>query len=139
MLNELQKVHEFYKFSLEAFIIVVERAIDIVAAEMNPKKEPELGEDGEPIEEEGKEEEVELELSPRTLSLRVSKLIESITYEGYSYARRGTFEMHKLILMTMLTLRVNLRKGLIEENEMNALIKKEVVLENAPDQKESLK
>ena len=47
--------------------------------------------------------------------------------------------MHKLILMTMLTLRVNLRKGLIEENEMNALIKKEVVLENAPDQKESLK
>ena len=57
LLNELQKVHEFYKFSLEAFIIVVERAIDIVAAEMNPKKEPEIGEDGEPIEEEGKEEE----------------------------------------------------------------------------------
>jgi hypothetical protein len=39
----------------------------------------------------------------------------------------------------MLTLRVNLRKGLIEENEMNALVKKEVVLDNAPDQKESLK
>ena len=66
-------------------------------------------------------------------------MIESITFEGFSTARRGTFEIHKLILMTMLTLRVNLRKGLIEENEMNALIKKEVVLENAPDQKESLK
>ena len=66
-------------------------------------------------------------------------MIESITFEGFSYARRGTFEMHKLILLTMLTLRVNLRKELIVENEMNALIKKEVILENGPDQKESLK
>ena len=31
LLNELNKVHEFYKFSLGAFIIVIERAIDIVA------------------------------------------------------------------------------------------------------------
>jgi hypothetical protein len=38
----------------------------------------------------------------------------------------------------MLTLRVNLRKGLIEESEMNALIKKNVALD-CPEQKESLK
>ena len=63
----------------------------------------------------------------------MGKLVESITFEGFSYARRGTFEIHKLILVTMLTLRVNLRKGLIQENEMNALIKKEVVIENAPE------
>ena len=38
LLNELYKIHSFYKFSLDSFIIVVNRAIDIVAAAMNPKK-----------------------------------------------------------------------------------------------------
>jgi len=32
LLNELYKIHTFYKFSLGSFIIVVKRAIDIVAA-----------------------------------------------------------------------------------------------------------
>jgi dynein heavy chain len=39
LLMELTKIHSFYKFSLDSFIIVVKRAIDIVAARMNPKKE----------------------------------------------------------------------------------------------------
>lgn len=70
LLNELNKVHEFYKFSLGAFIIVINRAIDIVAEQMNPKKEKD--EDEEEGEGEAKEEEEEeLELSPRTLALRV--------------------------------------------------------------------
>lgn len=38
MMNELYKIHSFYKFSLDSFVIVVNRAIDIVAAKMNPKK-----------------------------------------------------------------------------------------------------
>lgn len=49
MMNDLTRIHAYYKFSLESFIIVINRAIDIVAAEMNPKKdakeeEPEEGE-----------------------------------------------------------------------------------------------
>lgn len=48
MLNELYKIHSFYKFSLDSFVIVVNRAIDIVAERMNPKKQPvEPAEDGE--------------------------------------------------------------------------------------------
>jgi dynein heavy chain len=48
MLNELYKIHSFYKYSLDSFVIVVNRAIDIVAARMNPKKEvPAEGEEGE--------------------------------------------------------------------------------------------
>lgn len=138
LLNELNKVHEFYKFSLGAFIIVINRAIDIVAEQMNPKKEKD--EDEEEGEGEAKEdEEEELELSPRTLALRVGNLIESITFEAFNYARRGTFEVHKLILVSMLCLRVNLRKGLIVESEVNALVKKNVVLEGAPEMKDSLK
>lgn len=31
LLMELTKIHSFYKFSLDSFIIVVKRAIDIVA------------------------------------------------------------------------------------------------------------
>ena len=34
LLNELYKIHSFYKFSLDSFLIVVNRAIDIVAARM---------------------------------------------------------------------------------------------------------
>jgi hypothetical protein len=33
-MNELYKIHSFYKFSLDSFLIVVNRAIDIVAARM---------------------------------------------------------------------------------------------------------
>lgn len=32
LMNELYKIHSFYKFSLDSFVIVVNRAIDIVAA-----------------------------------------------------------------------------------------------------------
>ena len=59
-------------------------------------------------------------------------ILESITFEGFSYTRRGTFEAHKLVLSTMLTLRINVRKGLIKQEEVTALIKKEVTLDPPP-------
>lgn len=71
-------------------------------------------------------------MTPRTLAKRVEMILESITFEGFSYTRRGTFEAHKLVVATMLTLRINVRKGLIKENEVVALIKKEVALEPPP-------
>jgi hypothetical protein len=47
MMNELYKIHSFYKFSLDSFVIVVNRAIDIVAERMNPKKQAAIeGEEG---------------------------------------------------------------------------------------------
>jgi len=42
LMNELYKIHSFYKFSLDAFVIVVNRAIDIVADSLNPKKQKAL-------------------------------------------------------------------------------------------------
>lgn len=38
LLNELYKIHSFYKFSLDSFIIVVKRAIKIVADAAKKKK-----------------------------------------------------------------------------------------------------
>ena len=53
LLNELYKIHSFYKFSLDSFVIVVRRAINIVAESMKKKKDAgaEDGAEGE----EGKE------------------------------------------------------------------------------------
>ena len=69
MLNELYKIHSFYKFSLDAFVIVVNRAIDIVAERMNPKKpEPVEGEEGQEEEEKQEvEEEEQVEMDPKML------------------------------------------------------------------------
>jgi len=108
LMNELYMIHDFYKYSLDSFILVVKRAIDIVAAEMAPKKpEPaELEEGEEPPEEEEEEAEEEKEMTPRTLKKRVDAITDSITYQGYNYTRRGTFERHKLLIATMLCLRI---------------------------------
>lgn len=77
-------------------------------------------------------------MTPRTLKARVEELINSITYQGFNYVRRGTFERHKLTIATMLCFRINIRKNIINEKEVNALIKKEVILEPGI-QPESLK
>jgi len=77
-------------------------------------------------------------MTPRTLKARVSELIDSITYQSFNYVRRGTFERHKLIIATMLCFRINIRKGLIQDKEVQALIKKEVALD-VGHQPESLK
>lgn len=108
LMNELYMIHAFYRFSLDAFIVVVKRAIDIVAEEMRPKKaEPkELEEGEEPEEPEEEDEPEEAEMTPRTLKKRVERLTESITFEAFDYTRRGTFERHKLLVATLLCFRV---------------------------------
>ena len=142
MLNELYKIHSFYKFSLDSFVIVVNRAIDIVAERMNPKKavreEPVEGEEEKQPTEEDEENKDDEPMTPRTLNKRVDALTESITYEGFNYTRRGLFEKHKLLVATMLCLRILIRKKKVDESEVLALIKKEVALE-VPNQAESLK
>ena len=142
LMNELNKIHSFYKYSLDAFLIVVKRAIDLVAAKWNAEKkaaegdkeEGEEGEEGEdaekaPAEEAGDgepEEEKKNELTPNSLKRRVDDLTESITYEGFNFTRRGTLEDHKTILTTMLTFRIMIRQGKIDQREYDALIKREL-------------
>jgi len=138
--DELVDLENRYGISIEVVpdsdLIVPNFAIDSagpapttrpIAAVSAPMKVE--GEEEAPPEE---EEEEEVEVTPRTLAKRVDMIKESITFEGFSYTRRGTFEAHKLVLATMLTLRINVRKGLINPNEVNALVKKEVALEPPP-------
>lgn len=112
---------------------------------MNPKKDKEAAAEGEegaaegekPAEEE-EEEDDQAEMTPRTLGKRVDALTQSITYQGFNYTRRGSLEKHKLIIATMLTFKIMTRHNLIAQEEVDALIKKEVALE-PPHQEESLK
>jgi dynein heavy chain len=157
LMNELNKIHSYYKFSLDSFLIVVTRAIDLVAkrdrdAKLAAKKAEEGGDDedeGEEGEGEGEakaadkpaeeaEEEKLGEMTPRTLQKRVNDLIESITYQGFNYTRRGTLEDDKLIISTMLTFRILIRKGIVVESEYAAMIKRDLH-PDPPHQSESLK
>jgi dynein heavy chain len=90
LMNELYKIHSFYKYSLDAFLIVVKRAIDLVQEKWEADKKAAEGEKAEGEEEEeeaapaeaeeGEEGEKKNELTPRALARRVDDLTESITY-----------------------------------------------------------
>jgi dynein heavy chain len=165
MMNDLYKIHSFYKFSLDSFVIVVKRAIDIVAAADKAKAKAAAGGDaggeggegaaeGEEGAAEGEEAAAEepkaddaaegeetgeiVEMTPKTLAKRVEDLTESITYQAFNYTRRGTFEQHKLTLSTMLTFKILARNGRLNQAEIDHLVKKEIALE-PPHQQESLK
>lgn len=133
LMNELYKIHSFYKFSLDSFVIVVERAIDIVAEQMNPKKE--VRPEGEEAEEGEASEQEEKEMTPEELKKRVEALTESITFQGFNYTRRGTMEQDKMIIATMLCFKILTRNGTIADNEWIALVKKDIPMEtrNIPE------
>jgi len=164
LMTDLSKIHQFYKYSLESFINVMNRSIDSIsekveevaksikqgeegedAKEEEEKKEEEkkeeekkeeekkeeeeenkmkieLGDEGAEskkeggAEEEGEEEPTDLiaePMSPRSLNKRVDSLIDSITSTSFNFTRKGLLEKHKLIVSTMLTLRILLRKGIL--------------------------
>lgn len=48
-------------------------------------------------------------MSPRSLNKRINDLMESITLTAYSFLKKGLFEKHKLIVTTMLTLRIMIK------------------------------
>jgi len=50
-------------------------------------------------------------MSPRSLKKRVDALTESLTYTAFQNTRKGLFEKHKIIVATLLTLRVLMRAG----------------------------
>lgn len=52
-------------------------------------------------------------MSPRSFKRRVEELINIITITGFQYTRRGLLERHKLIISTMLTFRILIRKGVV--------------------------
>jgi dynein heavy chain len=102
---------------------------------MNQKKVVVEGEEEEKEEDEDHEEDL---IDPKMLQKRVETLIKSMTYEAFNYAKRGLFERHKLLIATILCMGILVRKKKIYEIEVNAFIKKEIVLK-PPHYAESLR
>lgn len=61
-------------------------------------------------------------MSPRSLKKRVDDLIDSLTYTAFQNTRRGLFERHKLIVATILTLRILLRAGELTNDQVTHLV-----------------
>jgi dynein heavy chain len=133
LMNELYKIHLFYVYSLESFVTVIHRAIDSVTERKAGKSKldidggdeakPEGGDDEEKpsSQQEAKgeeEEEMAPQLSPRSLRKRVDVLTEIITNFGFNYVRRGLFEKHKLIVSSMLCLRIQERLGRLKREQV---------------------
>merc|ERR1719183_1623907 len=148
LMMDLRKIHSFYKYSLDAFLVVVTRAVESVtlrkpkepkveeaapeAAEGGGEEEDEEGEDGEEGEEgeegeaaeeaEPEEEEEEIiELTGKDLKNRVDLLSKIITIFVWLYIARGLFSTHKLIVASMLAFRILVRSGALDAHEVNTL------------------
>eukprot|EP00929_Paragymnodinium_shiwhaense_P082767 TRINITY_DN4377_c2_g1_i1.p1 TRINITY_DN4377_c2_g1~~TRINITY_DN4377_c2_g1_i1.p1 ORF type:complete len:2551 (-),score=809.20 TRINITY_DN4377_c2_g1_i1:84-7481(-) len=140
ILMDLCKMHTFYKYSLDAFVNVVTRAINSISLrkpkppkeEKPPEGEPaekEEGEEGEeeqteeaaPEEEEEEEEEI-IELTGKELKARVTLLENTVTYFVFTYTRRGLLDSDKLTVTSMMCMKILVRAGKIDPAEHRMLI-----------------
>jgi len=101
LMNDLVKVHTYYIYSLEAFTTVFYRGIDMV-----PIVPSETGE----------------ELNDAELAARCTVLIDAITRTVFNYIRRGVFEMDKLTVSTLLTLRIAVNDGKLSDEDVSYLV-----------------
>eukprot|EP00931_Biecheleriopsis_adriatica_P101533 TRINITY_DN7664_c0_g1_i1.p1 TRINITY_DN7664_c0_g1~~TRINITY_DN7664_c0_g1_i1.p1 ORF type:complete len:4295 (+),score=1011.97 TRINITY_DN7664_c0_g1_i1:399-12887(+) len=154
LMMDLSKMHTFYKYSLDAFVMVVTRAVTSVTLrklkepkqkveefvdeedqEDGEQKDDEAGADQEQddgVEAEGlaqEEDEVEeeeeeiVELKGNELTKRVELLEGIVTFFAFSYLRRGLLDADKLIVASMLALKILVRSGTILNEELNLLIR----------------
>ena len=110
LMNDLCKMHTYYIYSLEAFTTVFYRGIDKVPI---PKKDVEEGADPAAA---------VPELNDEELASRCIVLIDSITTTVFNYIRRGVFEMDKLTVTTLLTLRLQVNDGKLQQEEVDYLV-----------------
>jgi dynein heavy chain len=62
-------------------------------------------------------------MTPEQLEARIVSLLDTCTYTVYNYTRRGLFDRDKLIVLTLLTFQILLRRGSIDAVEYEALCK----------------
>ncbi|NWH66560.1 DYH8 protein, partial [Geococcyx californianus] len=54
---------------------------------------------------------------------RISNIIEYLTFETYSYCVRGLYETHKFLFTLLLTLKIDLQRGHVENREFHVFIR----------------
>lgn len=139
LLMDLRKIHSFYKYSLDAFVVVVTRSVNSVLlrkekevkAVKTKSADPDEDEDG--LDEEEEEEEVApveededegiIELTGKELVDRVHLLSGIVTEFGFNYTRRGLLDADKLTVATMLAMRILVLTKQITHDEVDLLIR----------------
>merc|ERR1719359_1879613 len=113
LMMDLRKIHSFYKYSLDAFLVVITRSVESVTLRVpKPPKEEKVEEEAPPEEEE--EEEEIIELTGKDLKNRVDKLSAIVTLWVWKYVCRGLFDAHKLIVASMMAFRILVRSGALD-------------------------
>ena len=144
MLNSLNKVHAFYAFSLNAFVTVFARGIDLapggkkrkiklsfrtvakrvmgkfdwnmdLLAQLTPSRSFKKSADNVKSEQAA-------EPTPEEMDKRLNALLETTTFTVYNYTRRGLFDKDKLIVSTLLTFSILLKDGKLRPDEYSGLI-----------------
>jgi dynein heavy chain len=118
LMNDLAKMHTYYMYSLEAFTVVFYRGIDLVPNVVATAPPAEEG--AAPVSDEPRE------ATDEELAARCLVLIDSITQTVFNYVRRGLFEMDKLTVATILTLRIAVNDGKLQADEVEYLIEGKV-------------
>ncbi|CAJ1438602.1 unnamed protein product, partial [Effrenium voratum] len=149
LMMELSKMHTFYKYSLDAFVMVVTRAVNSVTLRKVKEKTIDLqasanfqvtitGDDDDmprdSADAEGQDplndttatmvqEEEIVELIGAALTERVKLLEGIVTFAVYAYLRRGLLDADKLTVASMLALKILVRSGQVQPEELNLLIR----------------
>ena len=119
-MNDLVKIHTYYIYSLEAFTTVFYRGIDLVTVTAEEAAEAAAAAAAAALEVEGASAEnipevvpaeEDGELTDNQLAARCVVLLNSITSTVFNYVRRGVFEMDKMTVATLLTLRIAVNDG----------------------------
>jgi len=143
LLNSLNKVHAFYAFSLNAFVTVFARGIDLApggkkrAAKLSFRTvakrvmgkfdwNMDLLSTLIPSRKAGQVAAAKSEASPEPtaeeMEKRLNALLETTTYTIFNYTRRGLFDKDKLIVSTLLTFSILLKDNKLVMDEYNGLL-----------------
>jgi dynein heavy chain len=132
LLSDLFKVHTFHFYSLSSFEAVLTRAIagrkgpgdlwneDAAEAKVFPGMKNAAIKAA--IEAAKDPDEPEPKADPKKLQERLQYLVENVTFEVFNFTRRGLFDAHKLIVATMLVLRVMQRRNEAAADEVDYLV-----------------
>ena len=134
LLSDLFKVHTFHFYSLASFNIVFQRAIagrklpgddweddngdNMIMPKLKLKrlkeKEAAAAAAGDNVK--------DAKQLRKELDERLIYLVDNITFEVFNYSRRGLFDKHKLIVATMLLLRVLVRRNEVQGDTVDYLV-----------------
>ena len=103
-------------------MFVIKRAVGIVQADWDKSPDADKGDadggdggDEEQAEDQPEEQKEEgpKEYSDEELEKRIDDLTESVTLTAWEYLRRGLFDRHKVVVISILCFRIKVKRGLI--------------------------